>query len=120
MQFRSILVRTNQPYQFFSFSSYYINYVVLQGFFIVDFFSPKNFDIYTYFFIIRNSFIRNLLVGHQNFKKLILVTPLHVRNHFFFCFWTKNTFECRVVQYLPLLCVSIIRRHRRLHQLIRC
>ena len=56
----------------------------------------------------RNSFIRNL-VGQQNFKhlfkKLILVTPLHVRNHFFFCFWTKNTFECRVVQYIPLLCV---------------
>ena len=54
------------------------------------------------------SFIRNLLVGHQNFKKFILVTPLHVRNHFFFCFWMKNTFECRVVQYIPLLCVWII------------
>ena len=36
------------------------------------------------FFLIRNSFIRNLLVAHQNFKKLILVTLLHIRNHFIF------------------------------------
>ena len=38
------------------------------------------------------------LVGHQNFKKLILVTPLYVRNHFFFVFGRKTRLNRRLHQ----------------------